>query len=221
MKKQKEKKFGRKKDGDDSGKHKKNSEDNIIFKIKSNYNNWLLNLINKFIEKYSPNSEKLKKIDFQNFSKIINQEKNISFLNMKLCEIFSQNISLIYSKLINENGGKDHNKKIIERIMKSEDEKLKIVKELLKITYKDGLDIYRFKENETNLSKTLIDEIINLMEGRVDKFLKDTYKNEIKKNQNNEAAYDFVSSLLIMVYNYERWFLMKTPRKKKENKTEE
>ena len=183
-------------------------EDNLIYKIKSNFNNWLLNLVNKYL----PESQKLVKINFQDFSKVINTNENIRFLKMELSEIFSKNISKVYSKKIQEKDGINLNKNIIEEIMKSDNEKAKT---LLKLTYKDGLDLYRFKENE-NLKKILNDKAIN-EKGRVDEFLFNTFQKEIKKI-GEEKAYDFVSSLMVMVYNYERWFLLKFPRKKRENK---
>ena len=202
-----ETKKGRKKNGDDSGKHKKTSDDNMMYGIKSNLNNWLRNLINKYL----PKNQKLLKIDFQVFSKIINVEKNREFLKMTLAEIFSQNISPIYSKIITEKGAK-YNKKIIDEIMKSNNEKAKL---LLQITYKEGLDLYRFKENETNLKQVLGNEIINEIKGRVDEFLYDAFEKEKEKIGEREAD-DYVSSLLVMVYNYERWFFLKTPKIKKE-----
>ena len=204
----KEKKKGRKKEGDKSGEHTKMKEDNLIYKIKSNFNNWLLNLVNKYL----PESQKLVKINFQDFSKVINTNENIRFLKMELSEIFSKNISKVYSKKIQEKDGINLNKNIIEEIMKSDNEKAKT---LLKLTYKDALDLYRFKENE-NLKKILDDKDIN-EKRRFDEFLFNTFEKEIKKI-GEEKAYDFVSSLMVMVYNYERWFLLKFPRKKRENK---
>ena len=199
---------GRKKEGDNSGEHTKMKEDNLMFKIKSNLNKWLLKLVNKYL----PESQKLMKINFQDFSKVINTNENLKFLKMKLSEIFSINISKVYSKKIMEEDGINFNKNIIEDIMKSDNEK---AKSILKLTYKDGLDLYRFQENE-NIKKILGDEIINDIKGRVDEFLFNTFKKEIEKI-GEEKAYDFVSSLLVMVYNYERWFLLKFPRKKREN----
>ena len=199
---------GRKKEGDNSGEHTKMKEDNLMFKIRSNFNKWLLNLVNKYL----PDSQKLMKIDFKKFSKVINTNENLKFLKMKLSEIFSINISKVYSKKIMEEDGINFNKNIIEDIMKSDNEKAKA---LLKLTYKDGLNLFRFQENE-NIKKILGDEIINDIKGRVDEFLFNTFQKEIEKIGEEEAN-DFVSSLFVMVYNYERWFLLKFPRKKREN----
>ena len=209
----KETKQGRKKKDDDPGEHTKMKEDNLMFKIKSSFNNWTLNdLINQFL----PEKKKLMKIDFKDFSKNINTKENIGFLQMELGEIFSQNISPIYSKKIMEKDGYNYNKNIIDEIMKSD---LENAKAILKIKYKDALDLYRYKENETNLKKILDAEIINKIEGRVDEFLFKTFEDEKEKIGVNEAD-DFVSSLLVMVYNYERWFLLKKPRQKKKKTIE-
>ena len=202
-------KLGRKKNGDNSGVHNKMKDDNLIFKIKSNFNNWLLNLINQFL----PKEMKLMKINFQKFSKIISTEENKKYLEMENSEIFSQNISDIYSK-IQRKQGKNRNKIIIQQIMESDNEK---AKKLLKMKYKESLDLYRFKEGETYLKNYLGDEIINEIGGRVDELLINTFDKEKKKIGNNGAD-DFVSSLLVMVYNYERWFSMKKSRKPKTKK---
>ena len=207
-KQKKENTKGRKKEGDNSGEHTKMKDDNLMFKIKSNLNKWLLNLVNEYL----PDSQKLLKIDFKDFSKVINRNENLKFLKMDLREIFSKNISKVYSKKILEEDGAKINKNIIEEIMKSNNEKAKAV---LKLKYKDGLDLFRFQENE-NIKKILGDEIINDIKGRVDEFLLKTFNEEMKKI-GEENASDFVSSLLVMVYNYERWFLLKFPRKKREN----
>ena len=202
----KENRKGRKKEGDNSGEHTKMKEDNLMFKIKSNLNKWLLKLINKYL----PESQKLMKINFQDFSKVINTNENLKFLKMELSEIFSKNISKVYSKKIQEEDGVNFNKNIIEDIMKSDNEK---AKSILKLTYKDGLDLFRFQENE-NIKKILGDEIINDIKGRVDEFLINTFQNEIEK-LGKEKCSDFIYSLLVMVYNYERWFLLKFPRIKR------
>ena len=209
-------KRGRKKNEDNSGVggvHTKMKEDNLMYTIKSNYNNWLLKVINIFL----PDNQKLMKINFKEFSKIINTNENKKYLEMELSEIFSKNISDIYSK-VQEKHGKNRNETIIQEIMESNNEN---AKKLLKIKYKDGLDLYRFKENENEgyLKKILGDEILNKIDGRVDELLTKSFERERKKNE--IGANDFVSSLLVMIYNYERWFSIKTPRKpraKKEDK---
>ena len=202
-----------KKNEDNSGVHTKMKEDNLMYTIKSNYNNWLLKVINIFL----PDNQKLMKINFKEFSKIINTNENKKYLEMELSEIFSKNISDIYSK-VQEKHGKNRNETIIQEIMESNNEN---AKKLLKIKYKDGLDLYRFKENENEgyLKKILGDEILNKIDGRVDELLTKSFERERKKNE--IGANDFVSSLLVMIYNYERWFSIKTPRKpraKKEDK---
>ena len=216
-------KLGRKtKECKNTGGHSKMAEDNLMFKIKSNFNNWILRSINRYLSK----DEQLSKINFKDFSKNINTKENILFLNTELHKLYSKDISEIYNKKIKVDGV-DSNEKIIGKIMESNDEKYTKVKKILKMTYKDALDLYRFKENETNLYKTLGFEILNEIKGkegkegkgRVDEFLLNTLEEETKddKMTPNEID-DFVSSLLVMIYNYERWFLIKTPRKHREKK---
>ena len=210
-------KRGRKIQGDNNpNEHTKMKGDNLMYKIRAYLDNWLLDLINNYL----PETKKLMKIKFKIFTKIINRNENIKFLEMTLAEIFSQEISEVYAKKNEKKDLVNYNKKIIEEIMNSEDKIYKKAKALLKITYKDGLDLYRFKENETNLKKILDNEKIDGIEERVDKFISETYEKEKKENGENKA-YDFISSLLVMVYNYERWFLLKVPRKKREKMTKD
>ena len=208
IREEEEKKRGRKSNANKTEKHTKMGEDNLMFKIRSNFNNWLLLLINKFL----PKGEKLKKIKFLDFSKRINAKENIEFLRMKIGDIFSSDISKLYKK--EGESSADYNKKIIDEIMKSGDEKVKLI---LNLTYKDALDLYRFKENETNLKEILGEEFINEIKGRVDEFLFGTYDNVIKNKIGESEADEYVSSLLVMIYNYERWFMLKSPRKKSIN----
>ena len=207
-------KLGRKKKGDNSGLHTKMKEDNLMSTIKSNYNNWLLNFINIFL----PERQKLLKINYLEFTKIINTEENKKYLKMDLCDILSKNISNKYGKK-HIKTEKYHNKKMIEKIMQGNNVE---AKKILKIKYKDGLDLYRFKENdnENYLKNILGDDIIKNVENRVDDLLIKTYEKEKIKNGIIKAD-DYVSSLLVMIYNYERWFLLKKPRAYKNYKKEE
>ena len=194
--------------------HTKLKEDKLMFKIKSNINNWILNLINSFLEE----DQKLLKMNFSQFSKNINSKDNLKFLEMKLWEIFSNlEISSIYSKVSREKG-LNVNKKKIEEIMKGDNE---IVKKMLKITYEEWLDIYRFKEIKSELIEEIGEDKLN---GRVIDFLKKAYTCEIKdlkkKEKDEREAVDFVSSLLVMIYNFKLWFSMKRPRIKRTQKNQ-
>ena len=53
-------------------------------------------------------------------------------------------------------------------------------KSLLKLTYKERLDLFRYKENENNLKKKLGNIIINDVEEKIEKFLLKNYKKRRK-----------------------------------------
>ena len=53
-------------------------------------------------------------------------------------------------------------------------------KSLLKLTYKERLDLFRYKENENNLKKKLGNKIINDVEEKIEKFLHKNYKKRRK-----------------------------------------
>ena len=195
-------KIDKEKEGDNFGRNTKIREDHLILKTKSYSINWLRKRINKYLRR-----KKILKMDYKAFGEIINTKKNKGFLKMTLDKIFSLNTT-------EKENSENYNKNLIKEIMESDNEE---AKSLLKLTYKEGLDLFRYKENETNLKEKLGNKIINDIEERVEKFLLKSY--DKKKEKNGEyIADDYTSSLKVIVYNFERWFSLKTPRKERKKK---
>ena len=133
--------LGRKrKNSNEVGKHGKESEDNIIRKIKSHLLNYIRIFINLFIyEIYHGNigeGEYKKEILTINAEQIINDKNNKKFIKKTLKEIFSYKLSRKYS-----NFDSDHNKNIIEILLnESDNEKKKQFQNLFSLTFLDCLN---------------------------------------------------------------------------------
>ena len=143
-------KAGRKKKNSfEVGNHNKYTSDNIIRKCKAVIINILFNFINKTIKniykKSFENSWKQKKLMKMNQVQIIKSsvKYNQSFLNKKLKEIFSENLSLRCSKY-----KIDHNKNLINELLSEKDEiKRLFFNDLFNLTFLDCIDHFRGSKN--------------------------------------------------------------------------
>jgi hypothetical protein len=160
-------------------KHSKYSTDNIIRKIKSYFLIYLLNFINKLIDnKYNGNigqgvlEKQLLKIDNKKFS----SKDDKQLLNKTLEIIFSENISGIYQRY-----NIDHNKVLIMKLLKEEDEgKRECFKKLFNLTFIECLKHFRGSEIiEELIGLDSLDNFLNLFEGDKD------YQENVKYCINN------------------------------------
>ena len=152
-------KLGRtKKNESRKGKHNKLSQDNVIRRFKVQFINNLLQYVNSLfkINNYGKSKTPINIIKKTNsiFVKSINKEDNLKWLDTKLKDTFSQQISTKLS-----NFDMDYNKKLLERIYEKNEEK-NVIK-ILQKTIKDMLFIYinNDPENEYPGFKTLKDDI--------------------------------------------------------------
>ena len=164
QKKTKTNKLGRKRNNSkEKGKHNKYSGDNIIRRIKSTLITNLSLFINSvIIREYNGNigqgiyrKEFLKMVQNQ----IINGKKDKEFLNKKLEDIFSEDISNKYTLLSYE-----HNKNLVQRLLNENDEvKKKLFKKLFNFSFLECLKHYRGSEYIEELQglKTLKEELKN------------------------------------------------------------
>ena len=151
------------------------------------------------------------KLDYK-FVNRIEKEQDLKILNMRLKDLFSNDISPKYKHKF----PKDYNKTIIERILKDADD---IILFAFNMTLRDWLDIFTLKKsvkdiinvynNKNNDCQNLIEKIEQSLIG-FDKIV-----NKIKEN-NDE---DYMALFIFCLYNYERWFYLKkrkTIKKEKE-----
>ena len=221
------KKLGRKRITDplsEKGKHNKDSDDNIIKKIKTKIINYLISFVNgilvTFLEnnkiilyiKMMKNNIKEKEPEIEslikdlNYRKIVDnikKENNLKLLNQTLKELLSNDISPKYLKL-----KPDWNKKIIENILEKEKEN-KIIEFIFNLTFREWFDIFTYKKELKDLGFSDEKNIKKIMDNlmRVDKLLEEVY--------NLNFGNKYFSIFTSFIYNYERWFFIKQGRNKK------
>ena len=219
------KKLGRKKNDDTLGKinskHNKYSQDNIIKKIKSKLLHFLVeflnNLLNSILKKNKINSYikivkniednkipknvgLIKDLDYKNVIDRVKKEKNLEFFDMKLKDFLSGKISSKYKTL-----QKDSNKRIIEEILKEENEN-EIINFVFNLTFRQWLDSFLYKK-EIKDYKNLDNEKINIINyhfKRVDDLLIEIYR---------EFNTNYLSCYIFYLFNIERWYFIKMGRK--------
>lgn len=128
-----------------SKRHTKYKYDNIITKIKRALYNHSLKYINKKLRNsHNPALRKLKLLKIKSAVILVHKkEKNEALLKKTLKEIFSNDISCKYSKLINDNIA--HNRKTIKTILDINDKEMNAI---LNTTLKEILDIYTLKNKK-------------------------------------------------------------------------
>ena len=214
--------LGRKKKDDHSNSiHNKESQDNIIKKIKSKLFYYLLNsindllnsLLNNNIKKFTINKNKkeenekiLKKIAYKKIIDDTKRENNLLFLKMPLKEIFSNNISSKY-RITNKNLNKNRIEALLTKKKDNE-----IIMFVLNMTFGDWFDIFIYKK-ELKDFKILNNEQIKIIS---DKFPK--IENLFEEIYDLNFGKDYFSYFVYLIYNYERWFFIKQGRQRKYNK---
>ena len=219
------KEIGRKKNSDKSQRdHNRDSEDNIVKKIKAKLIATLLLFINRIIyyffdedkiKSYVKILKKLKDdkepekedlIKDLNYKKTVNETKreiNLAFLKMRLKEFLSIEISPKFSTY-----DCFSNKTIINEIIKNEQDNEILMFILNDLTLEDYIDIYTRKKDLSSFGK--LDEIkLNIIESQfiyVDDLLKEVHR---INNENN-----YFSRFISILYNLKRWFFIKQERKR-------
>ena len=185
-------------------KHNKYSPDNIIKKIKVYLFHYLIIFVNvELICKNKYKNLKLKKLNYKYIFNT-NKEDNINYLNMHLKELLSLDIT---TKYITKN--KNTNEKIIQKMLKQNDEKIQYV---FNLQFKEWIDIFTMKKEGNNIVTIkglhlLLDEILEK-----NKIKKENYeeKNLVEKQiENKKENYDekYFVYFVYLLYNFENWFL--------------
>lgn len=213
IEKQKKNKRGRKSKSASFKEHSKMDSDNIIKKINAIIFRHILNFLNNLLKKANKSKCNIKflKLDYKYINKLqVSFEKDL--LSKKLKELLSLNISPKYK------GKEENNIKIIETIEKKDKD---IIKEefvdtlifILNITFRDWLDLFTGKKKIEELTGFDKDSI-NL------KMIKNNFVgiNGLLSDL-KEKDETYFALFVFLFFNYERWFIIKTPRerKKKEN----
>lgn len=189
-KKQKNKKEG-------EGKHKKDSPDNIIKKIKALFFNCLIEYTEQFLNQYKKNYEdkiKLLKLDYEKYINKLKKDADLELLKKPLKDVVSLDTSKRYPKI----NDIYWNKKIIQKIIEKEKDN-KEINDLLNMSFNDWINIFTYKNDwEYNIT-------FNKLQN---------YLLELTKNNDEE----YITKFILYLYNYKMWFENKKPKKPKKNK---
>ena len=210
------KKYGRKKESEkDKGIHKKDSEDNIVNKIKG----WVFHFIRYIISKYSGGNIKINKLKNSHKSNL-KKEDNMKLFKDKIKDILCrEEISSKYSTL-----DRYENRHIVEKIMNGE-EKNEIIIKILDLTYEEVFILFRRKLKCEN-DKNKLEEILKKFDGL--NFLNDNtdYNNNkpiedadfFIKNLKGEkdGGEEYKNKVRFRVCNYKNWFSEKIKAIKKD-----
>ena len=183
-------------------KHNKNSEDNIIIKIKAAF----FIFINDFIKKHSINYKINLKMLPYNFISDLKKNANKTLWTMKISDIlYNQTISPKYNTL-----DRYENRKILEKIYAGKEE-INVIK-ILELTFEELFIIFRRKLNDKEDMKKL-EEIKDKIDGLDLNEINNEYEdiewliNRIKKNYGNSwSEIEYIEQLKNLCLGYEDWF---------------
>ena len=187
--------------GDSSGTHTKDSEDNLIKKIKGILFSRAIEYINSFIKKHKTNKKNIFKLRNLYYGKYVNDLKKENEMNLfetKLKDFASLQASEKYFK--NTEFDENYNKNQIVSILEEEKNNEKI-NMLLNMTFGEFIDIF-------SLMKNLDDDLeFNGLQNT----LKGIYEDE-----NNSREY--FSRFVFYLFNYKAWFNNRKGRKGRKEK---
>ena len=185
--------------------------DEIVLKIKSNIIKLIFKFINSLIKNINNKNNKLDlllPLKYELISRPMDKLFNLKLLNQPIYKILSNDIS-------GQNPKKNY--LIINYIINSINKEYLIIKKALELTWGDYLDIFRYnytQKLEEKMGKNLFDEIKNQFD-KIDNFICELY---VKMDENENEKNDYLSSVLLLTYNYERYFMIKKIRNKNTNK---
>lgn len=187
--------------GDSSGTHTKDSEDNLIKKIKGILFSRAIEYINSFIKKHKTNKKNIFKLRYLYYGKYVNDLKKENEMNLfetKLKDFASRQASEKNFK--NKEFDENYNKNQIVSILEEEKNNEKI-NMLLNMTFGEFIDIF-------SLMKNLDDDLeFNGLQNT----LKGIYEDE-----NNSREY--FSRFVFYLFNYKAWFNNRKGRKGRKEK---
>ena len=227
---EKKKQLGRKrKDDNEVHDHNKHSKDNILQKIKTHNQKFLLIFINTFLEKNldkdaiiiyvekTKTKEKgkgkeieeeieidkkiIKPLDYKAYVNKTSKSDNLNFLDMPLKTFLSQDISPKYSTF-----SRKANKIIIDEILRNN--KNEVINFIFNLKLSDWLDVFLKKKEFSDFDGFKLNFTID-MKYRVEELLKIIYTSE------NDKSY--FSRFILYIYNFRRILSIKQGRKSKKN----
>ena len=172
------------------GNHTKNTEDNMMRKIKTYFIKYIHNLINKSI---NDKNLQLLKLDSE-INEKLKRDYNIKLMATTFRDLYENRpLSSKYKKKTIDNN--DINKDIIQKIYSEDRDKEVEVINILNMTYKELFN--DFIKNNLNT------------------FLNEIYEKEKANNEPEEDIVNYIQKIKNLCYNYEQWFTEKKGRNRK------
>lgn len=198
----------------DKPEHTKFKPDNIIKKIKAIFFKKAVDFINNILNLKGKNQ--LLNLDYYLYINNLNRNIDIGYLNMSLKDLLSLKVS---KKYITDKDNKEenyeeiyHNKIILDNINNEND---KTVKFVLNMSFNDFIELFINKISVNKLIKEKGFNSYDIDTNKIKKSIKgfEQTLTKIKKKNKNDIYY--MTNFLFYLYNYARWFLIKTPRNHK------
>ena len=196
--------------------HNKMTPDNIIKKIKAKLFEYIVKFFNSLLNKIRLDNE-LAKIDYKFVDKI-KRENEFQLLKSRLKDVLSLDVSPRY-KLYD----KAYNKRFIKAIIENEktlneknDYNYDTLMFVLSMTFRGWFDVFTGKDNFENISKDYTGNQKKINFGLIKESfvgVNTLLSDLIKKSKVDDNYFAFY---VFYLYNYERWFFLKSPRNKKE-----
>ncbi len=193
--------------------HNKMSSDNIIKNIKSKLFPLLIESINNIIKKSAEDKPKLYKLNYKYVNQL-NKEIDLKYLNMTLKELVSKEISSKY-KIIPS----DANKTFIESLINKTNETKEEFSEdydtilfVLNMTFREWLDLFTYKKNINDL-KAQHEQLKYINYEKIENNISGLNNLLEELMDNHDEKY--FSFFIFYLYNYERWFSIKSGRNRK------
>ena len=204
-------KRGRKCDDDQKRKlHDKNSADNCIKYIKSKLLKCLVEFMNKIMGKTDKN--KLYNLNSK-YANELKKTTNLDIFEMSLKDLLSKEIT---PKSINSNKNlnKNFNKILIQKIenKKEKVEDYNTTMFALNMKFGDWIQFFTQKKYLNEIEN--FDDKIDIY--RIESILSEVFSGLLEK-MNKKTNDEYFSLLIFYLYNYQRWFVKKNGRNKKNN----
>ena len=193
--------------------HNKMSSDNIIKNIKSKLFLLLIESINNIIKKSAEDKPKLYKLNYK-FVNQLNKEIDLKYLNMTLKELISMEISSKY-KIIPSDANKTFIESLINKTNETKEEfgeDYDTILFVLNMTFREWLDMFTYKKNINDL-KAQHNQLKNINFEKIENNISSL--NNLLEELMDKHDEKYFSFFIFYLYNYERWFSIKSGRNRK------
>ena len=199
--------------------HNRYKADNIIKKLKAKFFKYGIKFLNKIIGLNK--NDRLVNLNYYKYINNLKRDVNLEYLNMKLWELYSKDISPRNIKkdtniIINseddqiKNKDIDYNKNILEKQINKDD----TLDFALNMTFREFIELFTGKRKVEDLvidNKIDCSKIQSFIEGKEEMLM------EKEIDINNKLDKIYFQKYIFYMYNYERWFYIKNPKKTKGN----